>query len=389
VCGIGHGVRALQNGVLRRLVLISAAAATAVLVLLATGTSTDRRDERTQHARGGGVRAPAAPRPPRLSPLAAARCDRVAAPWGSKHGDGSPSRPVRGPAGLVRLLVPGQTGCLRAGTYTQPELIVKRERITLRSAPGERATWRGRIVLRGRGERLLELNLDGSYGPSCGGSRCGTLPSPTIHGADVVVAFNDIASPNSGICVHPRAWHDQRPDKFRIVGNRIHNCGRMPPTEHDHGIYVADGTGGEIRGNVVFDNADRGIQLFPDARFTTVVHNTVDGNGSGIVLSERSAGNTVRDNLFTNSLVRWNAETFRLTGRGNRFAANCVRPGNRDPEYNANGGVALPRRVSQSANRIARDPVYEGRDTGDFRVLPGSACAGKGAPDSVALGRPG
>jgi parallel beta-helix repeat protein len=362
------------------LILISAAAGAAVLVLLATGTSTDRRDEGRRAAR------PAVRKPPTLAGLSAAHCDRVAAPSGSERGSGTSGDPVTGPAGLVRLLEPGQTGCLRAGTYAEPEVTVKRERVTLRSSPGERATWRGRVVLRGRGDRLLELNLDGSYGPSCDGSRCGTLPSPTIHGADVVVAFNDITSPNSGICVHPRAWHRQRPDKFRILGNRIHNCGRMPPTQHDHGIYVADGTGGVIRGNVVFDNADRGIQLYPDARFTTVAHNTVDGNGSGVVVSERSAGNTIRDNVFTNSVVRWNAETFRLSGSGNRFEANCLRPGNRDPDYNQSGGVSLPGRVSQTANRIARDPVYRGRDTGDFRVLPGSACAGKGAPDAVAAG---
>jgi parallel beta-helix repeat protein len=148
---------------------------------------------------------------------------------------------------------------------------------------------------------------------------------------------------------------------------------------------VADGYNGLIRDNVVFDNADRGIQLYPDARFTTVVHNTVDGNGSGIVFSERSAGNRVRDNVFTNSVVRWNAETFNLSGWGNRFSGNCVHPGNRDPQYNANGGVELPRRVSQSGNRVARDPVYGARAAGDFRILPGSACAGKGAPDSVAM----
>ena len=373
LCVLGHGVAALQNGALTRLTLIS----TAALLTLAGCTSTDRHDERpastpvTRHA-------PPMSRPP------PGRCDRLAAPSGAPDGDGSPRHPVDGPRSLVRLLAPGQTGCLRTGTYEERELIVDRERITLRSAPGEHATWRGRIVLRGRGDELLELNLDGSYGPRCGGPACGTLPSPTIHAADVVVAFNDITSPGSGICVHPRRWRSQRPDNFHIIGNRVHDCGRRPPTEHDHGIYVADGYNGEILDNVVFDNADRGIQLYPDARLTTVVNNTVDGNGSGIVLSERSAGNRVRDNVFTNSVVRWNAETFNLSGAGNRFAGNCVRAGNRDPDYDENGGVALPRRVEQTATRVARDPVFRARAAGDFRVLPTSACAGKGAPDAVA-----
>ena len=311
-------------------------------------------------------------------------CDRFAAPWGSKGGSGSAKQPVRGPFRLVKLLRPGETGCLRNGTYHERETTVKRDGVTLRSAPGERATWRGRIVLRGRGDRLLDLNLDGSTGPGCDDGGCGALPSPTIHAADVVIAGNDITSPDAGICVHPRSWGSQRPDNFRIVRNRIHDCGRKPPTEHDHGIYVADGYNGQIVGNAIFDNADRGIQLYPDARFTTVARNTVDANGTGIVFSQRSAGNTVRDNVFTNAVVRWNAESFRLSGNGNRFEDNCLRPGNRDPEYNENGGVALSSRVAQRRNRVARDPVYAGRGAGDLSVLPASACAGKGASSSVA-----
>ena len=310
-------------------------------------------------------------------------CDRFAAPWGSGRAGGSERHPVRGPHKLIRLLRAGQTGCLRAGTYHQKEATVEREGVTLRSAPGERATWRGRIVLRGRGDRLLDLNLDGSTGPGCEDG-CLALPSPTINAADVTIAGNDISNRGSGICVHPRSWGPQRPDNFRIVENRIHDCGRKPPTEHDHGIYVADGYNGVIWGNAIFDNADRGIQLYPDAKFTTVARNTVDANGSGIVFSQRSGGNEVYDNVFTNAVVRWNAESYRLSGNGNRFEDNCVRPGNPDSQYNENGGVALSWRVSQKGNRVASDPVYGARGAGDLRVLPTSACAGKGAPNAVA-----
>jgi parallel beta-helix repeat protein len=308
----------------------------------------------------------------------------MAAPWGSKSASGSPDDPVRGVYRLVRLVRPGQTGCLRAGKYRRTETLVKRNSVTLRSAPGERATWRGRIVLMGGGDRLTHLKLDGSAGPRCGGKGCGTLPSPTINGPDAVVADNDIESPDSGICVHPRSWGRREPNRFRIVRNRIHDCGRRPHTEHDHGIYVADGWDGVIKNNVVFHNADRGIQLYPNARNTIVEHNTVDGNGSGIVFSERSSGNRVRDNVFSNSIVRWNAESYNLTGRDNHFDGNCVRAGNSDPEYNQNGGVALPPRVVQRWTRPTRDGVYVNRSAHDFRIAPGSWCRGKGAPGSVA-----
>ena len=47
-------------------------------------------------------------------------------------------------------------------------------------------------------------------------------------------------------------------DGTTIRGNRIHNCGRLPPANHDHGIYVVHATGTEISENVIYDNADRG-----------------------------------------------------------------------------------------------------------------------------------
>jgi parallel beta-helix repeat protein len=325
---------------------------------------------------------------PQREKASSAGCDRVASPKGSKHGDGSWRDPVRGPFRLVKLLRTGETGCLRGGNYHELETTVKRERITLRSAPGERATWHGRIVLRGRGDRLIDLDLDGSTGPRCANGSCGALPSPTINAADVVIARDDITSPGAGICVHPRSWASQRPDNFQISHNRIHDCGRRPPTGHDHGIYVADGYNGLIDGNAIFDNADRGIQLYPDAKYTTVEHNTVDANGSGVMFSFRAAANRVLDNVFTNAQVRWNAESYRLSGYGNRFEDNCLRPGNRDPQYNRNGGVLLSWRVIQRGNVVAGDGVYRGRGPGDLRVMPGSACAGKGAPDSVARPRP-
>ena len=332
----------------------------------------------------GGVALGAQPSGPSMSEAAYSPCRRYAATWGSKHGNGSRAHPVRGPHRLVKMLKAGQTGCLRGGIYHQRQTTIRRRNVTLQSAPGERATLRGRIVLQGRGDRVIGMRLDGSYGPRCDSSACGTLPSPTINAPDGVIALDDISSHDAGICVHPRAWHGLRPDRFKILFNRIHDCGRRPHTDHDHGIYVADGNGGQIIDNVVYDNADRGIQLYPDAHGTLVLHNTVDGNGSGVVYSERSSGNRVRDNIFTNSVVRWNAETFNLWGRGNLFAGNCVRAGNRNSRYNENGGVALPRMVAQHGNRRAHRDVYFSRRAGDFRIRRNSSCAGKGAPDWVA-----
>jgi parallel beta-helix repeat protein len=324
--------------------------------------------------------APAAPHPAAQTARAARVCDRVAAPSGSDSAPGTAREPLRSPGALVRSLRAGETGCLRAGSFRQTEVTIERARVTLRSAPGERASWRGRVVLAGDGDRLLDLDLDGR-------SARHALPSPTIDGADVTVSGNDITSPGTGICVSTSAWRGHVPDRFRIVRNRIHDCGRRPPTEHDHGVYVSDGRHGLVAENVIYRNADRGIQLFPAARDTTVAHNTVDGNGSGIVFSERSTHNVVHDNVFSNAVVRWNAESFALTGARNRFTRNCLLPGNARSYYDRNGGVDLPSLVAESGNRLAPSALYYDRAAGDFRLLWGTSCAGKGAPASVAAPR--
>lgn len=363
------------------------AAALALALLLASGcdlgSGDDEPDPRTTRPEAP---APEQPEPSDPSPATVRECDRVAAPWGSDAASGLTRRPFRTPGRLAAALTPGQTGCLRNGTYTQSLVFVRAPRVTIRSAPDERATWRGRIVIEGDGDRLVDLTLDGTYGPLCDEGRCGIEPSPTINATGVTIADSDISN-REGICVHPSEYDAGNPDGFRILRNRIHDCGRRPARDRDHGIYVGAGTGGLIRDNVIFRNADRGVQLFPAAHRTTIVHNTVDGNGSGIIFSEQSSRNVARDNVFSNSIRRYNAESYDLMGGGNRFVDNCVKPGHPDERYNANGGVELPDIVEVTGNVGTADDPYRGRAAGDLRLRRGSRCAGKGAPDAVAAPR--
>jgi hypothetical protein len=109
------------------------------------------------------------------------------------------------------------------------------------------------------------------------------------------------------------------------------------------------------------------------------VRNTIDGNGSGVIFSDFSSRNVVRDNVISNSVERWNAESDELEGRGNRFESNCLKTGNpKDPGYNDNGGVALPGIVAQSGNVVVEAEPYRARQDGDFTAAPG-ACPEKGA----------
>src|SRR5687768_7476817 len=70
-------------------------------------------------------------------------CDRVAAPTGSDLAAGTEQLPFRTVARLLQSLSPGQTGCLRGGSYVGAVGITKGGApgtpITLRSYAGERA----------------------------------------------------------------------------------------------------------------------------------------------------------------------------------------------------------------------------------------------------------
>jgi parallel beta-helix repeat protein len=299
----------------------------------------------------------------------------------------SPSGPITTPAGLISALSAGQTGCFRAGTYgSQSVEISVNKDVTLQSYPGESATLVGRIVIpgAGAGATLRDLTLKGMS--------TSHNPSPTINAANVTLADNDIshrdpANPgtNAGICVSGSTWNGTSGDNAIIERNRIHDCGRLPASNHDHGIYLTDTDGVIIRNNVIFDNADRGIQLYPDATNTQVYNNTVDGNGQGIIISNNSANNTVYNNIFSNATIRFNVEQNSLVGTGNVVRDSCLWASTGDPWYDQNGGLdpnVEPPEVTVT-NLTVANPNYVNRAGKDFRDT-NSACAGYGAPDDVA-----
>ena len=81
---------------------------------------------------------------------AASGCTKVASPSGSDSASGSEAAPFRSAQKLADSLASGQTGCLRAGTYTDSAFSVvapHTDNITLRSYPGERAKLSGQIEI--------------------------------------------------------------------------------------------------------------------------------------------------------------------------------------------------------------------------------------------------
>jgi parallel beta-helix repeat protein len=123
-----------------------------------------------------------------------------------------------------------------------------------------------------------------------------------------------------------------------IEDSRIHGCGASPSTNQDHGIYVANSVGLVIRENWIYENTDRGIQLYPNAVGTQVYDNVITDNGEGVIVSEGSTGNVIRNNVIANSKIRWNIEASNLHGTGNLFAENCVWS-EAGGYYGSNGGI--------------------------------------------------
>src|SRR5436190_1331207 len=181
----------------------------------------------------------------------------------------------------------------------------------------------------------------------------------------------------------PRSNRLPAPRHVAIERNRIHGCGRLPATNHEHGIYLAQSRGAVVRGNRIYANADRGIQLYPDARGSRIVHNVIDGNGQGIAISgaggQASSGNLIRANVITNSTLRYNvySDFPRRVGKHNFVRFNCVYGGAAARAGGA-GGIMRPTRGFRLEGNLIADPGYGNRSAGDFRLAAHSPCRSLG-----------
>ncbi len=305
-------------------------------------------------------------------------CDVVAAPGGNDSAQGSAEAPLRTADALLERLPSGQTGCFRAGTYSQPELKISTPGVTVTSYPGETATIKGRIWVAGNGVTMSDLMLDGRNARH--------LPSPTTNAANVVFTGLDVTNYHTDICFKIGDADYGRAIHTIIQDSRIHDCGELPSNNMEHGIYVGQADGTIIRNNFIYDNTDRGIQLYPDARGSVVTGNVIDGNGEGVAIggdgNTAASGNVIRGNVISNSKLRWNIEASwpnSVVGSSNIFRENCIFSSNGTSSgyYDQDGGV-LPR--SEGAEGFTTDgnfiaaPQFKNRAAGDLTVT-GGPCA--------------
>ena len=312
------------------------------------------------------------------------RCDKVAAPTGSDTNPGTLAQPYLTAQKLADSLSAGQTGCLRAGTYVQNVTVGRGgaagSPLTVRNYPGENATLRGRLWVRD------EANFVTITGLSLDGRNASNLPSPTVNGDDVTFSRNDLTNYNTGICMvlgasaadNDPIWG--RALRTQVVKNKIHNCGALPATNHHHGVYVEAADDVNVSDNWIYDNADRGVQFYPDAQRAVVSRNVIDGNGEGVSFggsdTVASSGNQVKNNVITFSNVRHNVESWwpGPIGTGNAVDTNCAFGSVRD-DY-GNGGIDASEGGFTAANNINADPLYVNRGGKDFRLTAASPCRG-------------
>ncbi len=318
---------------------------------------------------------------------AAAGCDHVAAPNGADRDAGTESAPFRSPQRLADALAPGETGCLRAGTYTRGRngYVARFARggtpaapVTMRSYPGERARLVG-IVMVAHGAdavHLSGLDFEGTGGHN----------SVKIYAADVVVEDSDLTNRMRGdSCMMLGSAQGGRALRPIIRRNVIHDCGAVEHGNKDHGIYVADARSGQITDNVITNPVAYGIQLYPDARRFEVARNIINGGPDsvrgGVVIGgdgrTASRGNVVEHNVIANTATA-GVSTYwpGRVGRGNVMRDNCTWAAG------SPASAGLTSRGNLVANPRFRDPGH-----GDFRLSPGSACLGLLGAQVAAAGR--
>jgi parallel beta-helix repeat protein len=313
-------------------------------------------------------------------------CTKVASPSGSDSAAGTAVAPYKTASKLANSLSAGDVGCLHDGTYVEDVRIGRggspNAPVTLTSYPGERAKVIGRFYVPKGSNFVTVSNLDLNGTPNQG-TNAANDPSPTVNAENVSFTGNDVTNDHNAICfLLGNSWGAVK--NTVIDGNRIHDCGRLPAENHAHGIYVEMSTNARIVNNLIYDNADRGIQLYHDAQSTEIRGNVIDGNGEGIIFSGdygyTSNNNIVEDNIISNSNQRNNVESWYPSGNpigsGNVVRNNCIGGGSYDK---GNGGIAQEWGYTvENNNTITRNPKFADRGAKDFRLQAGSPCSGIG-----------
>jgi hypothetical protein len=307
---------------------------------------------------------------------APAHCDLYASTTGSDSNPGTYSSPFATVAHLVNSLAPGQVGCLFGGTYSQDVTSTSTGTaaapVTVTSYPGELATIIGRLWIDGNYETWEHLALDGK--------NANNLPSPTVNGSYDIVRYDDIYDEHTGICIEPGSYDGQTATDATISHDLIHDCGALPPTNHDHCIYDS-AIATHIANNLIYDCADRAVQLYPDSQDALINNNVIDNESQGVDFSggplTATSNATVENNLITNAGLNYCNDSGGCrgmysiwgwpVGTGNVAENNCVYGGDRPWIDTSQGGFS-------SIGNLLEDPGYQDEASHNYNISSSSPC---------------
>ena len=310
-------------------------------------------------------------------PQAVVACAKVAAPGGADSAAGSAEAPYRSAQTLVDSLAPGETGCLRGGSYDDggDTYVLDPAKggsdgapITVRSYPGERAKLVGIVKIDSDDVTLSTLDLEGT----------GEQNTIKVYAEDTVIEDSDITNASRGRSCLILGSIDEPGRTVRTIvrRNTFHECGDAGNREaRDHAIYTASMADGKIVDNVIYNPAAYAITLNPDAQGNLIAHNVIDGASAldrgGVVLGsdENYASN---ENVIERNVIA-HAETYSITtawsgetGSRNLARANCV--------WDARIENIAPEEGFTAKDNTVADPGFVDRSARDYRLGAGSPC---------------
>ena len=197
---------------------------------------------------------------------------------------------------------------------------------------------------------------------------------PRIYADGVTLRDNEITNSHTSICVQVGSWYDgPAPRGVVIERNRIHDCGELPSTNKDHGVYLSEARDAIVRDNWIYDNVDRGVQQYSHVDGARITGNVIFNNGEGVNYSGGS-NQIVEGNIIANSRFRRNVYAGSTGSPGDGVLRNnCVYASSGDT---GNGGIESSNVFSEAGNLIAK-PGFVDPAAGDFRLKPGDSCLAK------------
>lgn len=314
---------------------------------------------------------------PAVGGARAAACDLVAAPSGADRAAGTVDAPLRTPQHLIDRLEPGQTGCLRGGTYNRSRYgYIARfahggrrgAPLTLRSYPGERAKLAGIVYVTKTADwvTISDLDVDDT-------TRSKQL-TVQINASHTTLRRARVTNYRRQTCVILGAAGAGTAKHTTIADSQLRDCGDARKGPYDHAIYAAKSRYLRVTGNIITGASAYAVHLYPDTQHAVVTGNLLADNGGGVIFGgegrKASSRNLVARNIITGSGRLEDISSFwgGRVGVGNIARDNCTS----GPTPDDGPGISILRNVTASVDVTAAGVL---RDVGRCKGIVGDSVA--------------